>query len=101
MHSIEKTGSHRPSVAGTSFFGRYAIMRRQLQIAAAAGRVLCVQTDNKFAWARAISNFMALDFKEQNNLSAGMPNSTAECGCLFVVPTAARLHALAGAVGSA
>ena len=75
-------------------------MRRQTQVMAAAGRILYVQNDNKFAWARAISNLMAPDFKEQNNLSAGMPNSTAERGRSFVAPAASGLHGLAGLVGS-
>jgi hypothetical protein len=100
MHSIEKTGSRRPSMVNISLFGRCGIMRQQIQVAAAAGRILCVQTDNKFAWARAISNLMAPDFKGQNNLAAGMPDSAAASGRPFFAPTGARLSGLADIVGS-
>jgi len=59
-----------------------------------AGRSCAAKFDQQFAWARAISNFMALDFKEQNYSSAGMPQSVADYPCAAAKRTAIRLSVL-------
>jgi len=52
-------------------------MPHRTQMTAAAGQSRRAQSIYQFAWARAISTFMALDPKEQTYSSAGMLTSPA------------------------
>lgn len=99
MHSIEKISGHRPFVADTPLFGRCVIMRQQALMTMTAGPSCAAKFEQQFAWARAISNYMALDFKEQNDSSAAMPQSAADYPRASVARTAIRPNVTAKAAG--
>ncbi|RLA26049.1 MAG: hypothetical protein DRQ63_08890 [Gammaproteobacteria bacterium] len=61
-------------------------MPHRTQMTAVAGQSHRAQSHYQFAWARAISTFMALDLKEQTYLSAGMLVSPANGACSLVDP---------------
>jgi hypothetical protein len=67
-------------------------MPHQSQRSAIAGHSRKAQSNYQFAWARAISIFMALDLKERTNSSAGMLISSADDARSSVARNAIELN---------